>query len=53
MTSLTKPCSLPDQQVAHVRGPGHPGKVEHQVDVVVLVVRRLGGSVNSLGILVQ
>jgi hypothetical protein len=38
------PSGLPDQLVVHVRGLGHPGGVEHQVDVVVLVVvSQVGG----------
>ena len=31
---------LPDTLVPHVRGLGHPGGVEHQVYVVVLVADR-------------
>ena len=35
--ALTILSSLPDHLVEHVRGLGHLGGVEHQVDVVVLV----------------
>jgi len=46
---LTKPSSLPDRLEVHVGGVGHPGKVKHQVDVVVLVVGGLEGGVNDIG----
>jgi hypothetical protein len=34
---------LPDRLVTHGRGLGHPGEVEHQVDVVVLVRLKVRG----------
>jgi hypothetical protein len=38
------PSGLSDQLVVHVRGLSHPGGVEDQVDVVVLVVvGQIGG----------
>ncbi len=49
--ALTKPSGLPDQLRLHVCDIGHPGKVEHQVDIVVHIVTRLGGNVNDNDIL--
>ncbi len=37
INALIKPSSLPDELGVQVRGVGHPGKVEHQGDIVVLV----------------
>jgi hypothetical protein len=36
VNTLTNLSSLPDHLIEHIRGLGHLGGVEHQVDVVVL-----------------